>query len=77
MSYYNCVSPLWPPKIKTSLITKYALVSVSRIAPSFVKNSKLGRNLAILRLKNTKILDSAYEPWEEGLNGDKTARNSN
>jgi len=62
------------PKIKISLITKYALVSVSKITPSFVKNSKLGGNPAILRLKNSKILDSAYDPWEEGLNGDKDTK---
>ena len=49
-------------------------MSVSKITPSFVKNSKLGGNPAILRLKNSKILDSAYDPWEEGSNGDKDTK---
>ena len=49
-------------------------MSVSRITPSFVKNSKLGGKPAILRLKNSRILDSAYDPWEEGLNGDKDTK---
>ena len=49
-------------------------MSVSSITPSLVKNRKLGGNPAILKLKNSKILDSAYNPWEEGSNGDKDTK---
>ena len=49
-------------------------MSVSRITPSLVKNSRLGGNPAILKLNNSKILDSAYDPWEEGSNGDKDTK---
>ena len=49
-------------------------MSVSSITPSLVKNRKLGGNPAILKLKNSKILDSAYDPLEEGSNGDKDTK---